>query len=93
MLVVESQIKDTEIGRQPQEPDEFTEEEESMDEYSIARDRLRRATRLPVRFRLNDIVSFALTITEDIVDSKPRNYKELWEAKIVRSSHKPWKKR
>ena len=74
-LEVESQIKDTEAGRQPQEP-EFTEDEESMDEYSIARDRLRRVTRLPVRFRLNDIISFAPTVVEDIIDFEPRNYKE-----------------
>ena len=47
-----------------------------MDEYSIARDRPRRVMRLPTRFRLNDMVSFALTIAEDIVDSEPRNYKE-----------------
>ena len=74
-LEVESQIKDTKAGRQPQEP-EFTEDEESVDEYSIARDRLRRVTRLLVRFRLNDIISFAPTVVEDIIDSEPRNYKE-----------------
>ena len=35
-----------------------------------------RVTRLSTRFRLNDMVSFALTIAEDIVDFEPRNYKK-----------------
>ena len=75
-LEIESQIEDTEIGRQPQEP-EFTEEEESVDEYNIARDRPRRVIRPPVGFRLNYMVSFALTVAEDIVDSESRNYKKV----------------
>ena len=72
---MESQIEDTETGRQPQGP-EFTKEEESVDEYNIVRNRLRRVTKLLVRFRLNDMAFFALTIAEDIVDSELRNYKE-----------------
>ena len=79
-LEVESQIKDTKIGRQPQEL-EFTEEEESTDEYNIAKDRPTRVTRLPTRFRLNNIVSFALIVVEDIVDFKERNYKEAMGSK------------
>ena len=47
-----------------------------MDEYSIARDRPRRVTRLLARFRLIDTIFFTFTIVEDIVDFEPRNYKE-----------------
>ena len=47
-----------------------------MDEYSIARDRPRRVTRLLARFRLIDTIFFTFTIVEDIVDFKPRNYKK-----------------
>ena len=36
-----------------------------------------RVTRLSARFKLNDMVFFALTIGEDIVNSEPRNYKEV----------------
>ena len=80
-LEVESQIEDTKTGMKPKEL-EFTEKEQSVDEYSIARDRPRRVTRLPARFRLNDMVSFALTVAEDIVDSEPRNYKEVMGSKV-----------
>ena len=74
-LKVEYQIEDTKTGRQPQEP-EFTKEEKFVDEYSITKDGPRKVTRLLERFRLNDMVSFALIIAKDIVDSEPRNYKE-----------------
>ena len=52
-----------------------------MDDYNIARDRPRRVTRLLERSRLNDMVSFTFTITKDIVDVKPRNYKEAMGSK------------
>ena len=79
-LQVESKIKNIKTERQLQEPN-FTEEEESVDEYIIARYKPRRVTRLLVRFSLNGIVSFALTIAKDIMDSEPRNYKEAMRSK------------
>ena len=77
---MESQIEDYPNRKELQEP-EFTEEDESVDEYCIARNRPRRVTRLLARFRLNDMVSFTLTIAEDIVDYKPRNYKGVMRSK------------
>ena len=32
--------------------------------------------RLPTKFTLNDMVSFALTVTKDIVDFEPKKYKD-----------------
>ena len=59
----------------------------------LLKDRPRRVTRLSGRFRLNYMVSFVHTVAEDIVDFEPRNYKEAWDVKIVRTGQKSWKKR
>ena len=54
-----------------------------MNNYQLVRDRARRDHRAPVRYGYADLISFALTVAEDINENEPRNFHE-----AVRSRNK-----
>ena len=71
-------------------PDEVEEQEQVIDEneetdndYVLARDRLKRVTTTPQRLVYVDLIAFALISASEVLDEEPRDYKE-----VVRSRNK-----
>ncbi|KAE8692398.1 hypothetical protein F3Y22_tig00110839pilonHSYRG00037 [Hibiscus syriacus] len=53
-----------------------TEPETRLDDYNLVRDRQRRTIRPPERFGHADMISYALSVAEEIEEADPNNYKE-----------------
>ena len=58
--------------------DSSTEEEET---YMLVRDKKRRAIKPPKRYAQADVISFALTVVEEIDEIVPRTYEEVMKSK------------
>ncbi|KAE8700517.1 hypothetical protein F3Y22_tig00110556pilonHSYRG00215 [Hibiscus syriacus] len=58
-----------------------TEPETRLDDYNLVRDRQRRTIRPPERFGHADMISYALSVAEEIEEADPNNYKEALKSK------------
>ena len=45
------------------------------DTYQMARDREKRVIRMPKRFDIADLISYELTVAEEVIGEEPGNYK------------------
>ncbi|TXG68420.1 hypothetical protein EZV62_003355 [Acer yangbiense] len=61
--------------------EEVYEEQDDLNNYQLVRDRARREHRAPVRYGYADLISFALTVAEDINENEPRNFNEAVRSK------------
>ena len=55
--------------------------ETSLDDYLLARDRVRRQTKPPAIFESGDFVAYALTSAADIEVNEPQSYAEAKKSK------------
>ncbi|KAH9751577.1 hypothetical protein KPL71_014347 [Citrus sinensis] len=47
-----------------------------MDNYQLARDRERRVIKMPKRFGIADLISYALNVAEEVIGEEPSSYKQ-----------------
>ena len=59
-----------------------------LQNYQLTRDRTRRQIRVPSRYAQAEIVSYALSVASEVVNSEPLSYKEA----VSRSDKSNWKK-
>ncbi|XP_050888643.1 uncharacterized protein LOC127093784 [Lathyrus oleraceus] len=55
--------------------------EETIDDYLLTRDRLRRVIRPPQRLGYADLIAYALISASDVLDEEPRDYKEVMRSR------------
>lgn len=73
---VEFGIDFTDEDQETEANEDNGQEERGLDGYMMARDRIKRAIKLPARFSDADMLYFALNIAENIEFAEPKNYKE-----------------
>ena len=52
-----------------------------LDDYQLTRDRQRRVIKLPKRYGIADMVSYALAVAEEVIGEEPTNYKQAMSSK------------
>ncbi|KAL2541423.1 Retrovirus-related Pol polyprotein from transposon TNT 1-94 [Abeliophyllum distichum] len=60
--------------------EEYLDEGDSLRDYQLTRDRVRRPHREPQRFRYESEVAFAYASFEELVDREPRSYREAFKS-------------
>jgi hypothetical protein len=73
---VELRIPD-QVEEEAQDVEDTEEDEETVDDYLLARDRPRRVIKPPQMLGYANLIAYALISTSEVLDEEPRDYKEV----------------
>ena len=72
-------VKHSNSYKPSEQPSDHTKERKQPSEleiYQLARDRERRAIKMPKKYGITDLISYALTVADEVNDGEPLSYKE-----------------
>ncbi|KAH9697414.1 hypothetical protein KPL71_023600 [Citrus sinensis] len=75
----EQKVEHSDGCKTSEEPTEQSKEGKKLSElktYQLARDREKRAIKMPKKYGIADLISFALTVADEVNDEEPLSYKE-----------------